>query len=80
MSVSHPLALDASHLGFSSDHTTVQRPPETSQRLSEHTADMAPVCKCPSKVLSNTCLSTELEKRQYWSDNSFGGSFQGQSR
>lgn len=34
--LSHPLALDASHLGFSSDQTTVQRPPGTSQRVRAH--------------------------------------------
>lgn len=78
--LSHPLVLDASHLGFSSDQTTVQRPPGTSQRLSKHTAAMALVCKCPFRVSSNTCLFTELGERWYWSDNSLGGSLWGQSR
>lgn len=82
MSVSHTHWLWMPHIWASPAIKPLwwQRPLGTPQRLSEHIAAMDLVYKCPSRVLSNTCLFTELEERQYWSGNSFGDSLQGQSR
>lgn len=43
-------------------------------------AHCSPGMRFPFRVLSNTCLFTELEERRYWSDNSLWGSLRGQRR
>lgn len=80
MSVSHTHWLWMPHIWASPVIKPLCKGPLEPHSVLEHTAAMALVCKCPSRVLSNTCLFTELEEKQYWSDNSFGGSLWGQSR
>lgn len=71
--LSHPLPLDASHLGFSRDHHCDGKGPQEPHKSCQSSLQPWPCSASAEWLLSNACLFTELEERWYWSHNSFGG-------